>query len=220
MRRTPTFIWIPFVFSIGTISWVLLIAGLVLISAVIITPAMQEVREAEAKRNDYEATLAMLDQKIAMNKEFIDRTPTDALLQERLAALQLNLNRADQQPLIVARDIAVEKKKLDDLMSYRKNLRMPGTDGRMVKVSSENLEKLIQKQQERVEILEELATPKDRSVETLLAQSLTAPPVKPVEPLPTPLAATLVPGARQLLVLIACALMGLSFFLGVKYERN
>ncbi len=47
--RTPTFIWIPFVFSIGTISWAILLVGLVLLSAVILTPAWKELKEAQVE---------------------------------------------------------------------------------------------------------------------------------------------------------------------------
>jgi hypothetical protein len=165
--RTPTFLWIPFVFSIGTISWALLLAGLVLLSAVVITPAIADVKEAEAMRNDYQATLDLLDQKIALQKDFLEVATKDPMLMDRLASRQLNRNRPDQEVLV----------------------------------------------------LDKHAPQADRSVETLLAESLKAPTVKPVEPLPMPLAATMVPGMRQLLVLIACCAMGLSFFLGVKYER-
>jgi len=166
--RTPTFIWIPFVFSLGTISWALLLVGLVLLSPVVIAPAMADVKEAEAMRNDYQATLDLLDQKIALQKAFLEAAPKDPMLMARLASRQLNRNRPDQEVLILEKETA----------------------------------------------------PRDRSVESLLAESLTLPKVKPVDPLPTPLAATLVPGMRQLLVLIACVTMALSFFLGVKYERE
>jgi hypothetical protein len=55
-------------------------------------------------------------------------------------------------------------------------------------------------------------------VETLLAQSLT--PVAPVAVagLPKGLELTLNPGVRSLLVMVACAALALSFFLGVRYE--
>jgi hypothetical protein len=166
--RTPTFIWIPFVFSIGTISWALLIAGLVLLAAVVVTPAIADVKEAERARNDYQATLELLDQKIALQRDFLEAAPRDPMLMDRLASRQLNRNRPDQEVLV----------------------------------------------------LEKNAAPKDRSVETLLAESLKAPVVKKVEPMPAPLEATMTPGFRQMLILIACGAMGLSFFLGVKYERN
>jgi hypothetical protein len=166
--RTPTFLWVPFVFSIGTISWALLLAGLVILSAVVITPAIADVKEAEGMRNDYQASLELLDQKIVLQKAFIEAAPKDPMLMDRLASRQLNRNRPDQEVLV----------------------------------------------------LDKSAPAADRSVETLLAESLKAPKVKAVAPLPGPLAATLVPGMRQLLVLIACAVMGLSFFLGVRYERG
>jgi hypothetical protein len=165
--RTPTFIWIPFVFSIGTISWALLIAGLVLLSAVVIAPAIADVKEAEGMRNDYQASLELLDQKIALQRDFLEAAPKDPMLMDRLASRQLNRNRPDQEVLVLDRTAAM----------------------------------------------------KDRSVETLLAESLKAPTVKKVEPMPAPLEATMHPGMRQVLILIACAAMGLSFFLGVKYER-
>ena len=166
--RTPTFIWIPFVFSVGTISWALLLAGLLILSAVILTPAVQDLQLAQADRNNYQATLDLLDQKIAMQKEFMAAATKDPVLMERLASRQLNLNRPDQQTLV-----------LDPAAPY-----------------------------------------KDRSVETLLAESLT--PTNPV-PLPTnpaSLQLTLKPGIRSTLLLAACASLFLSFFLGVKYERN
>ena len=166
--RTPSFIWIPFVFSVGTISWGLLAAGLVLFAAVILTPAIRDVKEAEKTRNDYQATLDLLEQKIALQKDFADKAGKDLSLMERLASLQLNLNRKDQDILI----------------------------------------------------LDPQGLNQDRSVRTLLAKSLK--PVPPVEPKPLNplLAMTLNPGLRSMLIMLACAAMGLSFFLGVKYERH
>ena len=166
--RTPTFIWIPFVFSVGTISWALLAGGLLLLAAVIITPAVQDLQLAQADRNNYQATLDLLDQKIAMQKEFMAAATKDPILMERLASRQLNLNRPDQQTLI-----------LDPAAPY-----------------------------------------KDRSVETLLAESLTPTTPPPVAALPTPLQTTLKPPIRKIMILAACAALTLSFFLGVKYERD
>ncbi|MGN6368817.1 MAG: hypothetical protein ACTHN5_11195 [Phycisphaerae bacterium] len=166
--RTPTFIWIPFVFSVGTISWALLISGLLILSAVVLTPAIKDMKVAEADRNNYQATLDLLDQKIAMQKEFMDAATKDPVLMERLASRQLNLNRPDQQTLV-----------LDPAAPY-----------------------------------------KDRSVETLLAESLTPTTPAPVNPLPLPLQWTTNSGVRSTLILAACAALFLSFFLGIKYERN
>ncbi len=166
--RTPTFIWIPFVFSVGTISWALLLAGLLILAAVILTPAVSDLKAAEADRNNYQATLDLLDQKVAMQKEFMAAATKDPILMERLASRQLNLNRPDQQTLV-----------LDPAAPY-----------------------------------------KDRSVETLLAESLTPTTPTPVSTIPTPLQVTMKPGVRSTLILAACAALFLSFFLGVKYERN
>jgi len=99
--RARTFIWIPFVFSIGTISWALLLAGLVLLAGVILTPAIREVKSAEATRNDYQATQDLLDQQIALQADFAQEATKDPALMERLASLQLNLNRKDQDILIL-----------------------------------------------------------------------------------------------------------------------
>ncbi len=165
--RTPTFIWIPFVFSVGTISWALLLAGLVLLAATVITPALRDAKEAERTRNDYQATLELLDQQIALQKDFTEAATKDPVLMERLASRQLNLNRPDQEILIL--DPAVQNR--------------------------------------------------DRSIKTLLAQSL-----KPVAPAPVPplnplLALVMLPSLRPTILLVACIAIALSFFLGVKYER-
>jgi hypothetical protein len=165
--RTRTLIWIPVLFSIGTVSWALLLAGLVLLSAIIITPAIRDVKAAEATRNDYQATLDLLDQQIALQADFVHAATTDPLLMERLASRQLNLNRKDQDILI-----------LDPAAQHR-----------------------------------------DRSVKSLLAESLHPVAPKPVAPLNAWLALTLNSALRPMLITLACAALGLSFFLGVKYQR-
>src|SRR4051794_22624105 len=101
--RTPSIIWLPFVFSVGTVSWAFLLSGLVLLAAVILTPAIREVKSAEATRNDYQATLDLLDQKIALQKQFIDAAQKDPVLLERLAGRQLNMHRPDEEMLVLNR---------------------------------------------------------------------------------------------------------------------
>jgi hypothetical protein len=176
--RTRTLIWIPFVFSIGTISWGLLLAGLTLMAAVILTPALRDVKDAERTRNDYQATLQLLDQKIQLQKDFTEAAGKDPVLMERLASRQLNLNRKDQDILI----------------------------------------------------LDPQGQNKDRSVRTLLAESLT--PVQAVEPKPlNPLLGLTLEtvtvnfrgaklGLRPALILLASMAIALSFFLSVKYQRD
>jgi hypothetical protein len=168
MRRTPIFIWLPLVLSVSTISWACLVAGLVLLSAIVLTPAMIDVKAAEVTRNDYQATLTLLDQQIALQKDFATAARTDPLLMERLASRQLNLNRPDQEFLI----------------------------------------------------LDPAGANKDRSVRSLLAESLqpvTPKPVKPVNPL---LAMTTNMALRPMLITLACGAIALSFFLSIKFERQ
>lgn len=100
MRRyTPNFIYIPFVFSIAGFSWALLVASLMLFGAIILAPSVKKVREAEMQRNDLQATVDLLDEKIKMQKEFVDTATTDPLVMERLANLQLRMQRKDQEVL-------------------------------------------------------------------------------------------------------------------------
>jgi len=165
--RARSLIWIPFVLSVGTISWGLLLAGLVLMAAVVLAPALREVKAAEETRNDYQATLQLLDEQIALQKDFAAAATKDQVLRERLASRQLNLNRKDQDVLI-----------LDPTMPNQ-----------------------------------------DRSVKSLLAESLKPVAPKPVAPLNPLLAMTMNMALRPLLIMLACTAICLSFFLGVKLQR-
>jgi hypothetical protein len=51
------------------------------------------------QRNDLQATVDLLDEKIKMQKEFVDTATTDPLVMERLANLQLRMQRKDQEVL-------------------------------------------------------------------------------------------------------------------------
>jgi hypothetical protein len=99
--RTPKLLWIPFVFSVAGMSWMLLLASLAVLAAVIFVPALQDTRAAEADRNNVQATLELLDQKLALQDQFIKVALKDPLVMERLAGRQLRLVRADQQVLIL-----------------------------------------------------------------------------------------------------------------------
>jgi len=165
--RARSLFWIPFVLSVGTISWALLLAGLAIMAAVVLTPALRDVKAAEETRNDYQATADLLDQQIALQKDFAAAATKDPVLMERLASRQLNLNRKDQEMLIP-----------DPTMQNR-----------------------------------------DRSVRSLLAESLTPVAPKPVVPLNPLLAMTMNGALRPLLIMLACTAICLSFFLGVKYQR-
>jgi hypothetical protein len=166
--RARTVFWIPFLLSIGTISWALLMAGMVLLAAVILTPAIAEVKATEQTRNDYQATIELLDQQIALQKDFAEAAKTDPVLMHRLASRQLGLTPSGQEMLVLDRDM-----------------------------------------QNR-----------DRSVQSLLAESLTPVKVKPVKPLNRLLAMTTVAALRPMLIMLACGAIALSFMLGVKYQRR
>ncbi len=95
--RTPTFIWIPFLFSIGGISWAFLLAALAILSALILAPAIRDTRAAEIQRNNLLASLQQDDQKIALQKEFL-AAASDPLVLQRLAARSLNIQRPISAP--------------------------------------------------------------------------------------------------------------------------
>ncbi len=166
--RTPSIIWLPFVFSLGAISWALLIAGVGLLAAVILAPALHDAKAAEATRNEYQAALDQVDEKIALEKDFAGDATKDPVLMERLASRQLNVNRPDQDVLLT----------------------------------------------------DPAQAPHDRSVQTLLAESLhpvTPETVKPINPL---LDLALSKSLRPFLIIIACCAMALSFLMSVKYEKS
>jgi len=166
--RTPSIFWLPFVFSVATISWAMLLTGLILLAGVVIAPACKEVCDAKNVRNDIQATVDLLDQKIALQREFIAAATTDPLLMERLAARQLNIYPQGQKFLE----------------------------------------------------LDPAAASRDKSVDSLLAESLIPPTPQPPETVPQLLSPLLTPAARAIAAILACSLMTISFFLGVKYERR
>lgn len=166
--RTPTFIWIPFVFSVATVSWGLLLASLGLLALIVLAEPIQHCRAAEADRNNVQATLDLLDQKIALQKEFIERAATDVEVMTRLASRRLGVERKGQETLLL------DPKDLQ----------------------------------------------KDRSVQSLLAESLVAPTPKPVAPLPWYIQPALHKPTRALMLAIACGGLVLSFVLGVRFERK
>lgn len=98
-RKAITFIWNPFVISVGVASWAILAASLALLATVVLAPAVRQVNAAERQRNNMRATVALLNEKIAVQKRFVRAANTSPLLMERLASRQLNIERPDQQIL-------------------------------------------------------------------------------------------------------------------------
>jgi len=165
--RTPSIIWIPFVFSVGGISWGLLIAALALLAALLVTPAMQQLSTAEKQRNDMAATVALLDQRIELQKNFLTKV-NEPMVLVRLAERQFNVTPPNQQIL-----------PLDPAAAHR-----------------------------------------DRSVDSMLHESLA-----PVDPAPvTPMPALLAPAAneklRPALICVALGALACSFLLGVRFDRS
>ena len=166
--RARAILWVPLLLSVGTISWALLVAGMVLLAAVILSPAMADVKAAEVTRDDYQATIELLDQQIALQKDLAQAATTDPVLMDRLGSRQLGLSRPGQEPLVL--------------------------DPEMLN--------------------------KDRSVKSLLAESLKPVEVKRVAPLNPLLAMTTNAALRPMLIMLGCTAIGLSFMLGVKYQRR
>jgi len=165
--RARTLIWIPFLLSVGTVSWALLIAGLLLLGAVILAPAMADVKSAEYTRNDTQATVQLLDQQLQLQSDFTKAASTDPVLMDRLSSRAFNSQRPNEEALIL--DPAVQQQ--------------------------------------------------DRSVKSLLAESLKPVEVKKPAPLNPLLELTTNHALRPMLIMLACTAICLSFFLGVKYER-
>ena len=115
--RTPSILWLPFVFSIGTLSWVLLVGSLLILAAVVIVPAYQQVCEAKNTRYDIQATLDLLDQKIAIQKEFIEAANKEPVLMKRLASRQLNQYDKNQEFLDLGPKASIKDGSVDTLLA-------------------------------------------------------------------------------------------------------
>jgi hypothetical protein len=99
--RTPSFIWLPFVFSIGTLSWALLLGALAVLSVIVLAPAVADVRAAETRRNNVQATLELQDKYLTLRDDFIKKAASDAELMQRLAALRPGMEKKGQETLIL-----------------------------------------------------------------------------------------------------------------------
>jgi len=100
--RTPAAIYLPFVFSVGMVSWSLLVASLLVLAAVVLAPVTESVRTAQVQLNDLTATVGLLRQRVDLQKEFVQAAATDPLVMQRLASRQLGTERADEEVLPLA----------------------------------------------------------------------------------------------------------------------
>lgn len=122
---TKYLLWFSFVFTIGTISWALLLGSLLALSAVIVTPVLAEVRDAEVDRNNVQASVTLLDNKLALQQHFIDVDIKDPLVMERQAGRQLHLIRADHELLILDPASLHKDRSITSLMSESLNPVIP-----------------------------------------------------------------------------------------------
>ena len=105
-------------FSIGGISWAMLLAALGILAMLILAPAVADTRAAEVQRNNIQASLDQDDQKIALQKEFLKAT-SDPLVLQRLAERGLNIQRPDQRVLPLDPNAAQQDRSVTKLIAER-----------------------------------------------------------------------------------------------------
>lgn len=102
MRQTKPasrFLALPLLLGAGTVSWVVLLASLAVLAAVVIAPVLHTVNVARRQRNSLQATLATIHEKIALQRKFMKMVKTDPELLERLADRQLNIVNPTEEVL-------------------------------------------------------------------------------------------------------------------------
>ncbi len=98
-RYAPKFIVLPLVFSVGVVSWAMLLASLLIIAVVVLGPACNAMQYARRQRNDLQATLGLVNEKIALQRRFLKAATTDPRLMRRLADRQLDIINPNEQVL-------------------------------------------------------------------------------------------------------------------------
>lgn len=94
MRRTktvPRIFALPVIFGAGIISWIVLFISLALIAVVVLAPAAQSLRQAREQEHSLRATLALMKEKIAIQKQFINLAEHDKRMMQRLANRQMDI---------------------------------------------------------------------------------------------------------------------------------
>lgn len=94
MRQTktiPRFFAVPVIFGAGLISWVVLLISLAIIALIVLTPAAQSLRQARQQKHSLESTLALMNEKISIQKQFIALTEHDRRMMQRLANRQMDM---------------------------------------------------------------------------------------------------------------------------------
>ena len=104
IQQTNRFLILPLIFSVGVVSWAVLLASLLAVALIILSPAIHDMHQAEVTRNNLRATLALINEKIALQNRFIKLADTDQRLMQRLADRQLNIVNPSEQVLPLAND--------------------------------------------------------------------------------------------------------------------
>ena len=104
IKHTNRFLIMPLVLSVGVISWAVLLASLLAVALIVLAPAIHDMHQAQVTRNNLRATLALINEKIALQNRFIKLADTDQRLMQRLADRQLNIVNPNEQVLPLAND--------------------------------------------------------------------------------------------------------------------
>jgi cell division protein FtsB len=91
VRTIPRIFALPVIFGAGLISWIVLFISLALIALVVLAPAAQSLRQARQQEHSLRATLALMKEKIAIQKQFISLTEHDERMMQRLADRQMDI---------------------------------------------------------------------------------------------------------------------------------
>ncbi len=107
MRRIKpanSFLFVSLILSVGVVSWAVLFGALLTMALIVLAPAVHDMRQAEVTRNNLRATLALINEKIALQNRFIKLADTDPRLMQRLADRQLNIVNPNEEVLPLTND--------------------------------------------------------------------------------------------------------------------
>ncbi len=99
MKPASRLIALPLMLGAGTVSWMVLLASLAVLAAVVVAPVLHSVNIAQRQHNSLQATLATINEKIALQSKFMKMVKTDPELLERLADRQLNIVNPTEEVL-------------------------------------------------------------------------------------------------------------------------
>lgn len=104
VKQSNRFLILPLILSVGVISWAVLFGSLLALALIILSPALHDLHQAEVTRNNLRATLTLINEKITLQKHFINLANTDVRLMRRLADRQLNIVNPNEEVLPLAND--------------------------------------------------------------------------------------------------------------------